>query len=229
LSFFFFLVNYEIKRRRTKPAMPTSPVPSMPSVPGSGTAGGVAPVTAKPVRAQPLPCAATTQRWMPKPVSWLMVTLFRVNVTKLACVWLVLSCWSKLNEKLPIVPFVFRLLVPIELPFAMMLVKVLRVVPEVTFTSRSPPLSFTPKPAFITIVTSTLLPFWLSSTVPYGPAGIGEPLLVVRVKQVSPAGQAVAKADGARARATNAKARTESLKLVNRTTSPLVGIILVLQ
>src|SRR5437667_11675903 len=33
--------NYETKRRRIKPAMPTSPVPSKPSVPGSGTVGGV--------------------------------------------------------------------------------------------------------------------------------------------------------------------------------------------
>src|SRR6476620_797485 len=32
--------SHERKRRRIKPAMPTSPVPSKPIVPGSGTVGG---------------------------------------------------------------------------------------------------------------------------------------------------------------------------------------------
>lgn len=81
-------LSYERKRRRIKPAMPTSPVPSKPSVPGSGTVGGgftgvddVEKQVAKPPVVGSIPHAGPT-RWIPRPVIVAPEALVKIRLTE---------------------------------------------------------------------------------------------------------------------------------------------------
>ena len=162
------------------------------------------------------------QKWIATPVNWLAVSPGAVSVkvtvlaltTPLGCPltfakskanvpnWLIFCEVLKFLKLKPVFPSALKLL---TLP---------AVNPEAPLNAMSPPFNFTEKPAFIVMVTVTVLaPASTMLTVPIVPEI--PKLFAVRSKEVADAAGIIATA------ATRTKARTESLRLVMRTAFPL--------